>query len=682
VSSLRTTWTSIYFILEHASLLEIVDFAFNSSEMAPELPLSRTKLSYPLNAADFDPSNQDFLLVGGGGGSSSTGVPNKISLIDSSPREQLREIADIELAKNEDSVTTLAIADSTASSLTAFAGINSSAADQAAGKNEHLRSFRIGLPARKRKADGSTVATEEKTPAAGSTTQALGRTAVFASAKATKNDMYQRVLRFSPFRKDSSTPRLAAIATGLAPENEIVVFRPRPSPGPKDEVSRIRLGKREAADLDLTTCGGSNQDHVLAYCTDDEVFVQQLPGGTSAKAAPRSLYQTSESTTSLPTNRRPKFRSLRFLTPRHILLVQNLPNRSGVFLLVLKINKDYSQAQITIRKKLTKAIKAAVGLDVCSLTESEQGEKQLVIAVASQNSFIELLTIDYSPESGLRRFRPYTVLEEVHNGPLTKLVFSNFIRPSLPVTKDTGPQSIRLASVGVDQFVTVHYLPLRPFPAGTNKTPRYVLVLPARSESLQTAFSVVVALVVVAMVAFLMQAFSEIRGAVPPILGATDWLSPRVQSFIARPWIFADGIPQAQTHMSLKAESATQKFEAITTQIPGVDDIKEAINDITSELGQKLADLVESNSELETPKAIVVRDAGVGEISTELHHDADLVKEEALTKWEELSEAQKKGWKRKLKDAGHWAEHQGESILKGILFSELAGAVGQAVRGA
>ncbi|KEF60546.1 uncharacterized protein A1O9_02107 [Exophiala aquamarina CBS 119918] len=649
--------------------------------MAPELPLSRTKLSYPLNAADFDPSNQDFLLVGGGGGSSSTGVPNKISLIDSSPREQLREIADIELAKDEDSVTTLAIAESSTSSLTAFAGINSSAADQAAGKNEHLRSIRIGLPTRKRKADGSTVEAEDKTPAAGSTTQALGRTAVFTSAKGPKNDMYQRVLRFSPFRKESPATRLAAIASGLAPENEIVVFLPRPSPGPKDEVSRIRLGNREAADIDLTTSNTSPQDHVLAYCTDDEVFVQQLSGGASAKAAPRSLYQTLESTTSLPTPKRPRFRALRFLTPRHLLLVQNLPNRTGVFLLVLKLNKDYSQAQVTIRKKLGKAIKAAVGLDVCPLTESEQGEKQLVIAVAGQNSFIELLTIDYSPDSGLRSFRPYTVLEEVHNGPLTKLVFSNFIGPSLPVAKDTGPQSIRLASVGVDQFVTVHYLPLRPFPAGQNKTPRYVLVPTSRSESIQTAFSVIVALVVVAMVAFLMQAFSEIRGAVPPILGATDWLSPRVQSLIARPYIFADGIPHAQTHVSLQAKSATQKLKDIKTQIPGVDDIKESLEDVTLDLSQKLADLVESNSELETPKAIIVRDAGVGEISTELRHDADLIKEEALKKWEELSESQKKGWKRKLKDAGHWAENQGESILKGILFSELAGAVGEFVRG-
>src|ERR1700733_5493521 len=125
--------------------------------MAPNVFSSKTQLTYPLYAADFDPFNPDFLLVAGGGGSSSTGVPNKISLIDASRKDQLKEVVDIELAKDEDSVTSLAVADSSSAALTAFAGINSSVTDQNAGKNEHLRSFRIGLPARKRRADGSAV---------------------------------------------------------------------------------------------------------------------------------------------------------------------------------------------------------------------------------------------------------------------------------------------------------------------------------------------------------------------------------------------------------------------------------------------------------------------------------------------------------------------------------------------
>ena len=46
--------------------------------MAPYVAAVRKKLSYPLYGADFDPLNQDFLIVGGGGGSTSSGVPNRI----------------------------------------------------------------------------------------------------------------------------------------------------------------------------------------------------------------------------------------------------------------------------------------------------------------------------------------------------------------------------------------------------------------------------------------------------------------------------------------------------------------------------------------------------------------------------------------------------------------------------
>jgi len=49
--------------------------------------------------------------------------------------------------------------------------------------------------------------------------------------------------------------------------------------------------------------------------------------------------------------------------------------------------------------------------------------------------------------------------------------------------------------------------------------------------------------------------------------------------------------------------------------------------------------------------------------------------------WDELEHQQKEAWKRKLKDAGHWTEGMGETVFKGVLFGELAGAVGQAVAG-
>ena len=46
--------------------------------MAPSITSAKLTLSYPLYAADFDPSNSNFLVVGGGGGEGRSGVGNKI----------------------------------------------------------------------------------------------------------------------------------------------------------------------------------------------------------------------------------------------------------------------------------------------------------------------------------------------------------------------------------------------------------------------------------------------------------------------------------------------------------------------------------------------------------------------------------------------------------------------------
>ncbi len=46
--------------------------------MAPPIATAKITLTYPPYAADFDPYNSNFLLVGGGGGPVRSGVGNKI----------------------------------------------------------------------------------------------------------------------------------------------------------------------------------------------------------------------------------------------------------------------------------------------------------------------------------------------------------------------------------------------------------------------------------------------------------------------------------------------------------------------------------------------------------------------------------------------------------------------------
>ncbi|ETN40438.1 uncharacterized protein HMPREF1541_04715 [Cyphellophora europaea CBS 101466] len=635
--------------------------------MTPHVHEVRKKLSYPLYGGDFDPLNPDFLLVGGGGGESSTGVPNRISLIDTSRRDELNEIAEIELAKDEDSVTTLAVASSNEHALTAIAGINSSTIEQEAGRNEHLRSFRIGLPSRKRKADGSP-AEKVETPRSPSS-QALSKSALFRSANAPKNDTYQRVLRVCRTTSKNQA-RIAVIASGLAPENEVITFQPVSNAVTStiDEISRISLGKSEAADADVTAV--EDNGHCLAYCTDHAVYLQQLPRTKGSRIEePVKVYEVSTP------NRKPKFRAIRFITPDHILLLQNTFDRSGASLIILKLKPELSTGHIALRKSLARTTKSAVGLDTCPLSPNPAGEFQTVIAVSSQDSSIELLTLDYRPSSGIRRFTPYTYLPAVHQGPLTRIVFSTYLPLPSPITTAPPLQVIRLASVGVDQIVVVHTLPLRPDPT-TSRTPRYVLTAPGASDTLQTALSTTVAILMITLVALLMQAFCEIRGAVPPTLHAADYLPSGLSAAIVKPYIGAhtpSNLPEAA------AASVSSIVDAIT-DAPNTIPTTPSLSELREQLEALVAGASDTAGEAAQAGAIIVRDTGT-EVAAELRHGADVVRDETVRRWEELSEREKHGWKERLKGAGHWVEEQGEKVLKGILFSQLAEVVGEAVRG-
>jgi hypothetical protein len=103
--------------------------------------------------------------------------------------------------------------------------------------------------------------------------------------------------------------------------------------------------------------------------------------------------------------------------------------------------------------------------------------------------------------------------------------------------------------------------------------------------------------------------------------------------------------------------------------------------------GEKLLNLLHSHHEesghLPDParKAIILSaQDGEHELSTEVHESPeDVLKQDVKAKkWEELSEAQQAVWTKKLKKAGAWSADYGETIFKGVFFSELAGAVGRA----
>lgn len=595
------------------------------------------------------------------------------TLINASRKQNLSEVVDIDLSRNEDSVTSLAVAQSTEASLVAFAGINSSEADQKVGKNEHLRCLKLYYPTRRRPSDVDQKLSNEGDITNGRSTEALGRVSLFTPSTAAKKETYQRVLKL--LRPLGGGSGVGAVATGLAPEGEIVLFEySKAHPKPSSPFGRIKLAKgEEAADLDLIRVEG--EGNRLAYCTDYDVYlIKSAFPNESYK--PQSLHETPFPDVFASTKLRPKFRSLRFLTPNLLLLLQNRPDRKGADLLLLEIPKFSLPGTVILRKSLHKSIKSATALSVALLpSKSSSWPVQHAVAIAGQDNSITILTIDHpsSPPFPLLSFRKYSFHASVHPLQITSLTFSTFSLPQ--EASKAPPQYLKLASTSVASTIVVHTIPLSPFPSSSrsSQSPQYVLRSPGRSEAAQVTFSVVISALVIALGAFFLQAFTEIRGGTPEYLGAKGWLNSRVHEYIARPYMFED--------------------LAVTTSPPSsfsqVSNIKMASRSTNDKLGlRKLLSQRRHSTQLvadDVPNSDILivssHEDGVS-VSADIKSSAQVLNGKIRAKkWEELHEKEREGWKKRLSEAGEWAVEEGEAVLQGIFFSEVAGIVEGIIEG-
>ena len=607
------------------------------------------------------------------------------TLLNASRKNELSEFVDIDLSRDEDSVTSLAIAQSTETWATAFAGINSSTKDQQAGKNEHLRSFLLEYPQRRR--TGTNGLTSEK-PATLSTethkgeTKALGKASLFKPSKAAKKETFQRVLRLSKKKKDNG-PRLGAVATGLAPAGEIVLFGADTSrPGPKDIWSRIQLDdKQEAADVDITELEPRDSEEGVrfrvAYCTDYKVYITDVDDKTKDNGCLcQNIYGLPQSDTPASSTTRPKLRCLRFITSQVLVVLQNNPQGKGTELFLLEIS-----GIITLRKVLHRKIKSATALSITRLDASSPSEiDQHVIAVAGADNSITILTLDRFTSSprGKLKFRSHTFLPSVHPTSITSLAFSTFIPPTT-IWKDTPPQYVKLASTSIANTCVVHTLPLSPYPSPPkpDSPARYLLAPPVRSTMTQNSISMLVALFAIAIAAFFLQAFTEIRGGTPEYLGVKQWLPDTVHDLIARPYMFEDAASTAiVTPLSKVSEAGETPIQVV----------KSAASKAQKKLGLRglLSQRnIGSDTSDNANHAIIVRhEDEENSLSAELRHPSQVVEgENNAKKWEELQKHEKEAWKKRLIDAGEWAIEEGESVLQGIFFSGLGAAVGAAAGG-
>jgi hypothetical protein len=597
------------------------------------------------------------------------------AVLDISNRGAITTASTTELSRDEDSVQSLASL-ATKDGLITYAGINSTQADQNAGKNEHFRSFDIKYPPRKKQ---RTEGSEEERTATGSL---IGKRSLFKPTPSAKSEAYQRLLRLSPAQRQSSgSKRIGAIATGLSKNSELVVFNATTAtPDTQDIIARIEPdGGAEIADLDIATAG--TNEFTLTYCTDYDLFeqsyqydfekkqVQVIPNG------PRRIHSMPASEAGTALTARHKFRAVRFLDAQNVIALVNRADKKGAELRVFHLYPT-GPASVVLQLRLPSHIKQAVSLDVCALDQDKNGSRQIVVAVAGQDISIETYTLNYAGTTDtFSKFKKFQTFKDVHPQQMTKICFSPFHSPKRvsdpeppqtgssgePIAQKTepamhpGPQYIQLASVSYGNTVVVDTMPLSPlYPK--DKISRYVLSHPS-DEAWQRNLYLILISMIVLVTAFLAQ--NMIMGPTEPGAGLTRFLPPGARGLLGSP---ASAVHDFGTEAGNSAASVVAS--SVPTSIPGK---------------QRLQDLLSSTSH--GTKALVIRDHPTGtELSVDAHDDQEAVLKEHVQakRWDELHENDKNSWKRKLIEAGRWTEQEGETVLKGVMWSSYAGFVGQA----
>lgn len=634
--------------------------------MAPLIPSAEIRLSYPLYALDFDPQDANRLVVGGGGGAGGTGVGNQISVLDTSTKEALQIVSEIELSRAEDSVNTIAVGPRKKNSVPVFAGINSSEDDIKKGKNEHFRVFSADLPSKTKAAAGGPKITE------------VSRSSFFTTKD---TEAYQRVLRISqPYE---GVKQIGAAATGVyraAKDPQIAIFD-IPSASGNNTAPKLRGNLelvKEAMDLDIIQISGDG--YQLVYCDDYDIHTLDISNKDDSKDL--HTVWTMPHDESMGAKARPSFRSIRYLTPTFVLCVANLPQAGGSVLQGFRlpnpadVGKEGKEgkARLALSVHLPKNVRRGTGLAVRNLSppaspSQEQGDAQFVIAVTGQDSSITLYTLEHQALAGLTLIANchiITTLKEVHPGPISGLAFSTFVPPA---SGSKVPATVKLASIGsLGNTCVVHTIPLKKLPSSTTVSSsvkslvpaRYVVALKSHGPGHKGFLSFIAISAIV--IALLAQALMEINGLAPPYLGTKNvvpasWQAP-----------YMKGLREEQAR--LKKEGGGQLADILGQPREGVPRV------VIKQQGEWDSAMAEGAGAV---KMVLKQEEGSGEVK--MVEEEKLGEGEKGKEWEELPVEQQELWKKALKKAGHWGEDVGEAVFKGVLFGEIGGLVGAFVRG-
>lgn len=517
-----------------------------------------------------------------------------------------------------------------------FAGINSSPADLVKGINHHLRALAIDDSQSKTRSSPAA-----KNPDARLKLAEVSRTALFANPDP---DTYQRLLRIAG--------PVGAAASAMGKEPQIAVFDAAGASAQPKLRGLMEL-PGDAEDLDIVQKG--DDEFQLAFCYKHELHIVDIGKQNSN---PELVFTMPDDH-----GRRPAFRSIRYLTPDFILAAANLPGRSGVLIQGFRLpSPGHEKARIAVTARIPRKV-AATALAVVNLSPpspswGSPGNTQFVVAVAGHDSSISLYTLEHKQSSVLNLLldlHPLCTLVDVHGASnVTGLAFSTFATPKT----HARTQFVKLASVSLQKTVAVHGIPLKKHvdvgPRNSKGPPRPVRYVVAMSSRKPSSRPIVTALTLIVLAMGIVgQAVMEACGRSQPFLFAPALLSS---------WHGALRYPKLQSPSSPG----------------GILD-----NDLVSRL------MGGDGAAIKTPpaagEAVVLFEAPQYEseqpgaqIQVGVHDSA--VHGPART-WDELGEEQRQIWQERLREAGAWTQGMGESVFKGILFGEIAGAIGRAMEG-
>jgi hypothetical protein len=549
-----------------------------------------------------------------------------------------------------------------------YAGINSSLKDRENGKNEHFRIFGLQEAAASKKGQ----------KAAPNKVSELLRTKLFAKAE---KETYQRVLRLS--KSYPGSPQLGAAATAFAgKEQEIVLFDTAGSPSLAPNVrGRIQVDQ-EAEDADLIQVG--KDEYYFAYCTKYDVFLKAI----SSKTTEGDPTNISPATAEHEREKKPVFRSVRFLSPRFLLMLVNLAGRKGAMLQVLRLpTKPDEPAKQAQSFKLPDRIRQATGVAICNLSPSaspsdELGYAQFVVAVAGHDMSISLYTCEHQREGPVYMVTPLKVfqtLNAVHPFQITGVSLSTFTPP----TSVSPSQCLKLASISAGNTVIVHTIPLSPL---SNSSPTRYIIRGTSNARLIT-FPVVGYIILSILFAIFVQILYEIRFNSPTLFNAANNVQPDIQGWVRY------SHPAINRILGTPAPiiSYTQSRATTTSTIPNHSEFTE--KSFASALDALISQQAEKSSKDGAKPVIVIQEYPTdsskqqetnGELKSSLKanlHDEAVHGPHGGKTWEELTHEEKEKWTQRFKDAGHWAEDFGDTILKGVVFGAAGAAVGAAVGG-